>query len=110
MDGGVAAPMTNCSFVAHHGIRTGSGAASAESGNPYCVHDDREHGRITALPGAKNHCQWSAFTVTGMVDLGAQTAPGAADGVVRRLSKQFLVIREFPLWRGEGSSRAGGLG
>ena len=29
-------------LVAHHGIRSGSGPAAAEAGNPYCFYDDRE--------------------------------------------------------------------
>ena len=29
-------------LVAHHGIRSGSGPAAAEAGNPHCFYDDRE--------------------------------------------------------------------
>ena len=58
--------------------QAGSWRGLPRVGEPYCFHDDREHGRITALPGAENHFQRAAFPVAGAVDLGTQPATGAA--------------------------------
>jgi hypothetical protein len=51
--------------------------------------------------GAKNHRQWPDLAVAGGMDLGAQSAHGAAECVVGGFSKQFLVIREFPCGAGK---------
>jgi hypothetical protein len=53
----------------------------------------REHPRVAALPRAEQHHQRPAVAVAQLVDLGRQASTGAADGVVRRLLAQILVVR-----------------
>lgn len=60
--------------------------------------EQRQQGRrITGLPGGEGDHQRQAMTVDELVNLRRQTAPRAAQGVIRRFGKWIRVIRPSPL-------------
>lgn len=56
-----------------------------------------EHRVVTGLAGADEDHQGQTGAVDELVDLGAQTAAGTANAVVRRLDAGIVVIRPSPL-------------
>jgi hypothetical protein len=55
-----------------------------------------EYGVVAGLAGAHKDHQGQPGAVDELVDLGAQSAAGAANAVVRRLDARILVIRPSP--------------
>lgn len=72
----------------------------AATGDVEVRHQDREHRRITSLPGPDEHHQWQSVAVDELVDLAAQTAARPANSMIRRLGAEILVIRQVPLCPG----------
>lgn len=67
-----------------------------------------QHRGITGLARSAEDHQRQSVAVDVLMDLHGEATAGAAQRVVSRLDGQIRVIRQFPLWRGAGSCRAGG--
>ena len=88
-------------------IGSGAGPAGAGTGHRQRLQKWGEHRGVPALSRGDQHHQRTTFAVGEVVDLGAQPAPGPAQGMVRRFGLQIRVVRQVPLWCGPGSWRAG---
>ena len=80
-------------LVAQDRVGGGSWTPAAAPMHTEGVQQMREHPRVAALPRPEQDHQRPAVPVTQLVDLGRQAPAGAADGVVRRLLAQILVVR-----------------
>ena len=95
-------------LVAPEPVRAGSWSTATIAGHTQVLQQDWQHGSIASLAGTDQHDQGQAGAVDELVDLGAQTASGTADSMVRGLCEQILVIRQIPLcaapawWRADG--------
>lgn len=74
------------------------------------VHQVNEYRGVTGLAGTDEYDQRAAMAVNELVDLRADPAAGAAQGVIERLDAQILVLRSCPLRLETGSPHAGGRG
>lgn len=97
-------------LVPAHPARPGSWPAPAGAGHAQVAYQHREHRRVPRLARSDQDHEWQAAACPEMVDLGAQFATGAPDAVVTGFGKQIPVVRQVPLWHGQGSCRAGGHG
>lgn len=95
-------------LVAENGVRAGSRPSRADPRYRQCLHQDREHRRVTGLTWPDQQDQRSAVPVGELVDLRAEPAPRPPEPVVSRLEEKVRIIRQIPLCHARGWCRAGG--
>ena len=78
-------------------LRAGAGTTATTAGHPQMGHQHRQHRRVTGLTRSDQDHQRQTGTINEWMDLGAQTASGAAYSMISRLDAQIRVIRQTPL-------------